>query len=79
MTFLTQPDYRNPIIENDLFCTLTDLNIDPAPFYELAAQDLLFKYGENALKLAAQIRHDFQKDKNFESAEIWQCIFDVLS
>jgi len=65
-------------VSSELFKELSLLEIDPFPFYEIAAKDLLVNYGPSAIDLADQVISSFIKEENFESAEIWRNISQAL-
>lgn len=72
-------DFRAARKEKDdgkinIFLEMSALGIDPQPFLEIAAHDLINQYGDNALELSQKIKNDFLTANDLESAEIWQKI-----
>ena len=64
----------SPAPKTNIFLEMKSLGIDPEPFLEIAALDLLNQYGDNALNYSVQIENDFTEDGDIQSAEIWQKI-----
>lgn len=58
----------------NIFLEMEQLGIDPAPFLEIAAHDLVNQYGSIALDYSLYIEQDFKEDGDTEAAEIWQKI-----
>lgn len=63
----------------NIFLEMEQLGIDPAPFLEIAAHDLVTQYGSIALDYSIYIEQDFKEDGDTEAAEIWQKISNYLS
>lgn len=76
-------DYRAAREEKEdgkinIFLEMSALGIDPQPFLEIAAHDLINQYGDNALALSQKIGSDFLDGNDQQSAEIWQKISAYL-
>lgn len=55
------------------------LGVDPAPFLEVAARDLINQFGRTALKYSIQIEQNFIETGDIDSAAIWSRISSQLS
>ena len=62
-----------------IFMEMEMHGIDPAPFLEIAARDLVNQYGKVALSYSARIAQDFQDEGDIDSAIIWSKISSHLS
>lgn len=64
--------------KENIFLEMHALGIDPQPFLEIAAHDLINQYGKNALNLSQKIEKDFMNEDDPQSAEIWSKISAYL-
>ncbi|MDG1707302.1 MAG: hypothetical protein P8H03_01000 [Emcibacteraceae bacterium] len=62
-----------------IFMEMEMHGIDPTPFLEIAARDLVNQYGKVALSYSARIAQDFQDEGDIDSAIIWSKISSHLS
>lgn len=69
----------NPSQEQCIFDQMRHLGINPDPFIEIAAHDLLSQYGDKAQYFAKSISCDFYDRGDFPAAEIWKKIDVYLS
>ena len=58
---------------------MEQMGIDPDPFLEIAARDLINQFGQNALEYSIQIEQNFIEAENLQSAIIWGKISSFLS
>ncbi len=65
--------------EHNMFAQMKLVGINPNPFIEIAAHDLLNQYGCDALMIAKNISFDFNNRGDFQAAEIWMKIEEYLS
>lgn len=55
----------------DIFFQMELLGINPDPFIEIAAQDLINQYGNDALNHSWKIIQEFKRCGDHQSANIW--------
>lgn len=70
--------FQNNIPEFSIFSQMELLGINPDPFIEIAAHDLLNQYGIDTLSHSRKILNDFTARDDLQSAEIWQKIIKYL-
>ena len=66
-------EYANILIE------MEKMGIDPTPFTEIAALDLIKQFGDKALDYSVQIEQNFIIAGDAEKAKIWSKLSSQLS
>ncbi len=72
------PSRSQPPLEGHIFLEMIALGIDPDPFIEVAAHDLINQFGESALDYSLQIERRFRDEYEAQSALIWKKISSYL-
>lgn len=62
----------------DILKDMSDANIDPDPYYRLAACQLTSLFGEAAIYYAHKIYIEMHEAADIENAYLWQQIHDTL-
>lgn len=57
---------------------MSDANIDPDPYYRLAACQLTSLFGDNAIYYAHKIYMEMNEAADIENAYLWKQIHDTL-
>lgn len=57
---------------------MSDANIDPDPYYRLAACQLTNLFGDNAIPYAHKIYMEMHETADVENAYLWKQIHDTL-
>lgn len=62
----------------DLITEMEQMGIPTAPYLELAAKDLLDKFGTDAFSYSATIYEKMKQDKNAEGIYLWNRFHEIL-
>lgn len=78
---ISKPNTDNPRFQESasILMEMEMMGIDPAPFLEVAARDLIKQFGVTSLNYSAQIEQNFIDNGDIDSATIWSRISSQLS
>ncbi len=65
-------------LDCDMFLQMDKMGINPDPFIEIAAHDLVIQFGNKALAYSYIIADDFRSREEYQSAKIWDKIISYL-
>ena len=63
----------------DLVQEMKSLDVDPAPFLEMAAQDIFIRHGTEGISYAKLLLEKETQDNNADGIYLWQEIYNILS
>ncbi len=78
-TYQTTPCQPSSPSLLDLVQEMKSLDVDPMPFMEMAARDIIMRHGAEGVSYAKLLLEKEMQDNNADGIYLWQAIYSILS